>query len=221
MTSSNAPGWMTGQQRLLYDAMDRRVTDLQRRAGGEYGHHADAAARLARLRRAVRAAPGSAPGVWDDTIGLLPDELVATSPNPSTWETAAHTAMTLYAVHAQGGSTAHRRGVSLGRAVRRLAQNRSAGAEPDGAVFKRFQALVAATGAESRSTHLRSIITLLRGAGVELDYARLAVDLRDLSVRRNADSVRLAWGRDFHRGDRPTTDNAASHIASPDLAETL
>ena len=216
----SAPGWMTGRRRLLYDAVDRRVSDLQRRAGGEYGHFADVAARLARLRRAVRAVPGSAPEVWDDTIGLLPDELVGTSPDPSLWESAAHTAMTLYAVHAQGGGGVHRRGVSLGLAVRRLAQERSGGAGPDGPVFKRFQALVAATGAESQSNHLRSIVTLLRGAGVELDYARLAVDLRDLADRRSADRVRLAWGRDFHRGDRPATD-AVAEIESHDLVETL
>lgn len=217
----SAPVWMTGQRRLLYDAVDARVTDLQRRASAEYGHGADVAARLARLRRAVRAVPGSVPEVWDDTIGLLPDELVGSAPDPTAWESAAHRAMTLYAVHAQGGGGVHRRGVSLGRAVRRLAQERSGAAGSDGAVFKRFQALVAATGAESQSNHLRSIVTLLRGAGMELDYARLAVDLRDLADRHSADRVRLAWGRDYHRGAHPEDDAADIAFAAPGLVETL
>lgn len=188
------------KQEKLYGVVVSRVSYLQSKNIDEEFRHPDVVARLARLRHAVTAEPGAIPEVWADTIGLLPEELLGSGGDPSEWEHAAHTALTLFAVHSQGHRTAHRERVSLGGAVRRLANARdSGGANPDSAVFKRFQALATSTSRFELRHHLRSMVTLLRAEKLQLDYGQLAVDVHDLSIPYIADSVRLRWGRDYHR----------------------
>lgn len=207
---------LDGQQRALYNAVVSRVSELQRKSTDEVIRYPDVAGRLARLRRAIKAQPGSVPAVWEDTIGSLPSELWGVD-GPSSWERAAHTAITLFALHAQSSTTAvHRRGISLGRAARRLAGERSGEDATDSPVFKRFQALATASTSEAMTYHLRSMITLMRGARtVQLDYGQLAVDIHDLANDRTADRVRLRWGRDYHRfrpdGDDTTVNHAESN----------
>lgn len=192
--------WLTGKRLVLYDAVVKRVSELQRKATDDETRHPDVAGRLALLRRSIKVPPGSVPAVWDDTIGSLPPELWGSDAAPSSWERAATAAITLFALHVQGSSTAvHRQGISMGSAVRRLANLRSAGGDADPAVFKRFQALATASTDEAVVYHLRSLITLMRSERtLQLDYGQLAIDIRDLSGGRSADGVRLRWGRDYH-----------------------
>ncbi len=205
--------WLQRDDLDVYQGVARRVGELQRRSTDEHVHDSDVAARLARLRRAVNADPGGAPDIWSDTIEVVPPRLWGTETGPSVWEVATHAAVTLFAIHMQGSATAvHRKGPSLGAAVRRFAGHRSADADqPDLAVFKRFQALATAvTGGELRH-HLRSMITLFRGSGTQLDYGLLAVDIHGLlRSPRAADAVRLRWGRDYHRVAADNDDSSAT-----------
>jgi CRISPR system Cascade subunit CasB len=191
------------------------VAGLQRRLFAE-PRDAYVLARLAKLRRAVTSAPGSDPDVWAETIGALPERLsqCAHAENgPTDFERAAHEAITLYALHQQSTTTAtHRLGVSLGAAARRLA--RATGR--DDAIRSRFQAVATASSAAAVLHHLRALITLLRSESIQLDYAQLAVDLRQLHEGTRADQVRLRWGRDFHRSTKEeaedsTPDESSSH----------
>lgn len=197
---------------LLRTAVRETVTSLQRRILAEH-RDSDAVVRLARLRRAVTSEPGSAPQVWADTLGALPDELIPSGKwsdgSPTDYERAAHEAVTLFAVHQQSRSTAaHQTGISLGAAARRLAKATGR----DESVRARFQAVATAESAAGVSYHLRSLITLLRAEGIPLDYSQLAVDLRQLHGRNGADRVRLRWGRDFHRA---VSDDAGTFPESP------
>ncbi len=201
-TMTYRPARLTGDRALLYDAVGSRIDDLTGRRGA--GFPVDPG-RLARLRRAVKDTPGRNPDVWEDTIGAVPETLWGTGDDPSSWEWAAHVAITLFAVHAQGGRIAQRRGISLGSAARRLVEER------DSASLKtRFQAVAVALTPVSLRHHLLALVTLLRDADIALDYAQLAVDLRDLNATPAAgDRVRLMWGRDYHRkpksaGGEPT-----------------
>jgi CRISPR system Cascade subunit CasB len=184
------------------------VAGLQRRLFSE-PHDAYVLARLAKLRRAVTSAPGSDPDVWADTIGALPERLsqgAQAENEPTHFERAAHEAITLYALHQQSRTTAvHRQDISLGSAARRLA--RATGR--DDAIRSRFQAVATAGSAAAVLHHLRALITLLRSESIQLDYAQLAVDLRQLHEGTRADQVRLRWGRDFHRATKEEAEDSA------------
>lgn len=217
MTSprSDPRSFLTAGQAELYNAVEKHVSTLQRWALDEQARHPDVAARLARLRRAVAVSPGSAPDVWADTIAIVPESLSGTSEVPTVAERAGHTAITLFAVHTQGGrGAAHRRGQSLGRAVRLCVAARSADGDPtDSPVFKRFQALATASSPAELNHHLRSMVTLLRAESIALDYGLLAVDIHSLASVEGAKRVRLRWGRDFHRSPIDTDESDSTKTA--------
>ncbi|MCB9440930.1 MAG: type I-E CRISPR-associated protein Cse2/CasB [Mycolicibacterium sp.] len=192
---------MNKQDKKLNKAVTKRVRELQRKAIDETTRYADVPARLARLRRGINAEPGSVPEIWSDTIGALPEDLWGRGDNPSRYEQAAHTAITLFSLHLQSARAAvHRPGISLGSAARQLASARTGvRGQHDPAIFKRFQALATASSREELNHHLRSLITLMRGEGVQLDYGLLAADLAGMQTPRQADRIRLRWGRDYHR----------------------
>lgn len=172
----------------------------------------DVTARLARLRRAITSEPGSIPAVWQDTIGTLDPDLLNRDDTPSPYEYAAHSAITLFALHQQAAAAGmHKPGISLGRAVRQL--GRHTGNEE--AVRKRFMALATSETREELLHHLRGLITQLRSAGVPLDYGRLAVDLRRLQTAAAADGVRLSWGRDYYRENHQELAAGSGAAASP------
>lgn len=179
----------------LRTTVSKTVSGLQSRICNEYRDPA-AVAQLARLRRAVTATAGSVPEVWQDTIGRLPDTLLGHDDSPSDYETAAHQAITLYAVHQQSAPAGmHRNGVSLGTATRRLV----VATDRESAIRARFQALSTASSSAELMHHLRSMVTMFRSENIALDYGQLAVDLRQLQTPGWGDRVRLRWGRDYHR----------------------
>ncbi|PSK61771.1 hypothetical protein B0E53_06326 [Micromonospora sp. MH33] len=163
-----------------------------------------AVATLARLRRAVGRAPAAdftileQTRVADDHLEkdwLRDDEATHT-------EQAMHAALTLYAVHQQSirDLPMHQDGVGLGAAVSRLARQ-SASAE---AVRRRFAALGTANSYAAVTTHLRSLVRLLRDNRIPLDYGVLAEDLVALQKPWGPSQVRGRWGRDFYRQPEPT-----------------
>jgi CRISPR system Cascade subunit CasB len=200
----------------LARAVTARAASLQRQStSNEKG---TASAQIARLRRAVNARPGSDPDVWDSTIGLVPEPELGPGDEPSRAETAAHVAMTMFALHRQGKCTeAHVTGVSLAQAVRALSRSRS-GSDSDESegVRRRFDALLTATDPVEASHHLRGLVLLLRSELIGLDYGRLAVDLADLWSATGSDRVRLRWAREYRR-----LDTTSSTDPTPTTAEEL
>ncbi|MGL4306373.1 MAG: type I-E CRISPR-associated protein Cse2/CasB [Mycobacteriaceae bacterium] len=168
-----------------------------------------ALARLARLRRATTAAPGSVPEVWEDTIGTLDGSLLGKGDEPSLYEYAAHQAITMFALHRQSGTNpVHVRKVSLGSAVRKLAGTK--GYEYEGPIRKRFLILATAESREEIAHHLRGMIGLLRAEDLPLDYGLLAVDIRKLLVPSQSKSVQLHWGRDYYGSNSNESDSQES-----------
>ncbi|MHA7271261.1 type I-E CRISPR-associated protein Cse2/CasB [Arthrobacter sp. HLT1-20] len=182
----------------LEEFIHKKVDVLQK--SYVFGDRRGSAATLAMLRRAVGKEPGVDPDIWDVTVVGLPPWYVGKTDAPSEGEHAAHTAMTLYAVHQQSKTTPmHREGPSLGRAVAKLAKSRSATESPEvsKAVKRRFDALLTAVTFDELVTHARGLIQQLRAADISLDYGRFAEDLRKLQLADQADSVRRHWGRDY------------------------
>ena len=64
--------------------------------------------------------------------------------------------------------------------------------------IRRFNALVTSDSIDEMAWHLRSLVTQLRGAGISLDYAQLAVDLYSFNFPESRDGIRLKWGRQLY-----------------------
>ena len=170
-------------------------------------------AMLARLRRGIGKEPGDAPDILEITAGGLPPEL-SRDDGPSYAERAIHTALTLYALHRQGkDESMHARaagekdenkkkdgidGDSFGRAAGRLIKPDKSN---EGAVKRRFDAVVTARDLVELSHHARGLVQLIRAAEIPItfDYARFARDLYEYCYPDARNRVRLRWGRDFYR----------------------
>lgn len=156
-------------------------------------------ATLARLRRGIGKAPGSMPEIWGPTLEGLPEQLLSKSGTPTIAEWAAHTALTLYALHQQGKDlqqkTMSRKNVSLGLAIRRLVKTD----DDEPRVKRRFDAAATSDNLEEFSHHLRGLVQLLKAEDIPLDYPALTKDLYWFQIPETKDSVRLRWGQDFYR----------------------
>jgi len=165
-------------------------------------------AALAKLRRGIGKMPGSMPELWEATMAGFPEELSGRADNPSFGEWAAHTALTLYALHQQGKDPKeqcmHRDGEALGLAVRRLVKSK----QDEARIKRRFDAAATAESVEEFSHHLRGLVQLLKAEDIPLDYAALAGDLYLFQISGARDGVRLRWGRDFYRFRKDETVDA-------------
>lgn len=198
----------------LQHAVGATAATLQAQYLGDRGIAPQTAARgrLAVLRRSAGSTALEHPLTMQEVLDSLDPGLSAedlgTQDTPSPSESAAFDAMTLFALHMQSAVTpAHVRGRSFGTAMGMLRLR-----SESGSLKPRFDALLASRDERSRLTHARSLITLLRGAGIGLDYGLFARDLRTLSSRHRA-GVLLRWARDF--ATTPRRQEAADHEASP------
>ena len=143
-------------------------------------------AELAKLRRGIGHAPGELPELWGGLLQGMPASFYGTN-GPSHEEWAVYLALTLYALHQQSNDTVcvSQLGCTLGRAVRRLAEQTVASGQDwtESSILRRFNALATAEEITEISHHLRGMIQLLRAAkpdSIPLDYPQLAVDLYGL-----------------------------------------
>lgn len=157
------------------------------------------AAMLAKLRRGIGKEPGSQPELWELTLGDLPESLWGTGAQPSYGERAAHTALTLFALHQQGKdintNCMSEVGATLGGAIRHMIRQNP---EREEAIKRRFTVSVTADSYEELVWHLRGLVQLLRSVDIKLDYPNLARDLFDYQFPGNRDRVRLQWGRQLY-----------------------
>ncbi|MGW8697604.1 type I-E CRISPR-associated protein Cse2/CasB [Streptomyces eurythermus] len=176
---------------------------------------------LAELREERRTADGEKDGVSPAYFSSLAYK--SRQEQERCEDTAVHVAVTLWALHQQSlrDEPMHLTGWSLGRSVRRLAHGKtgirdSGTATGDGGtadeiraaervenasetVRRRFVRIGAASDTDVLATRLREMVLLLRSARIPLDYTLLADQLLLWQDENRRDSVRRAWGRDFHR----------------------
>jgi CRISPR system Cascade subunit CasB len=183
--------------------VNTRVTQLQQ---GYLQRRPAAVAALAQLRRGVGKPVGAIADLWQLTLEGIPLP-PRYGEEATTNERAAHTALTLYALHQQSRREGmHRPGHSIGAAARILTRRTPS---PE-ATRRRFQALGTATTFEEVSHHARGLISQFRTLGIPLDYGQFADQLVGLLHPATADRVRLSWGRDFYRpADGERTDETA------------
>ena len=160
-----------------------------------------ATAQLAHLRRGVGASPFQYPELLgiilekeDGTEGI-PEQYRGRGDQPSNAESAAYTALTLFALHQQSqNQSMHDAEVSFGNAVGKLVGDTTT------SMKKRFDSLLTAQTENARQHYLRSLITLLRSEGIAFDYGRFAVDYMRLLNPATRQKVMYRWNRDFSYG---------------------
>lgn len=174
---------------------------------------------LARMRRAPLDNPAYDPSIYQVIFDQFPKRYQR-GELPTPEERGAYVAACLFAIHQQSKSEHMHRTAGegtarygLGTAVRRLAQS-DTGVDPASATTRRFNALVTADNSAEIVHHLRSLIGLLRGAGLALDYGRLARDLADLVSEDTSrhQRVQLRWAREFSRSASSSTPVSAPSI---------
>lgn len=156
-------------------------------------------ARLAQLRRGIGKRPGELPELWGMFLQNMPEELMSKTDEPSYAEWAVYTALTLFALHQRGHSDPmHEPGEEnrLGRAVRKLDGGND---EELDSLAQKFGLVAQSDDMTELSYRLKTVIGLLTGANIRLDYADLAADLYEFQFEDRADNIRLKWGRDFYR----------------------
>lgn len=170
---------------------------------------------IAMLARSAEHEVGKDPEIFQWTIPDI-DETdiyphgVGNDGGPTAQEEAAHTAMTLFAIHQQSKReqamhTDER--ISLGRAVGELAFRNSEEARNEypyhneKGIRAMFDSLQTASSWKETRRHARRLIRLLKREDLPLNYGLLASDLLALrGTRQQANSVRLQWGRDYQNG---------------------
>lgn len=169
---------------------------IKRKIDSLSGNETANKAMLANLRRGIGKEPGSIPILWEATLSGMPESLSGKYAEPSYGEWAAHTALTLYALHQHGKERCMSdERFPLGKAVRMLVKND----EDENRIKRRLDAAVTADSLQEVSHHLRGIVQLLKSADIPLCYPSLAEDIYLFQFSTTRDSVRLHWGRDFYR----------------------
>ncbi|MFG6303148.1 type I-E CRISPR-associated protein Cse2/CasB [Corynebacterium hesseae] len=206
-TSTDYPSTSTGP--TLRQAVARTANDLQFAILRSPNHSQSAQARatLARLRKYASVPLNDQPLALEEVLLSLHPPLsekeLGRGNAPSASESAAFHALVMFGIHMQSATTdAHVEGQSFARACGRFfAQSESQSTKP------RFDAMLVSRDEASRLIHIRSLITLLRGAKIGFDYGQFAQDLRILSARTSTQAdqnrrqgVLLRWGRDFAAG---------------------
>ena len=186
----------------LYTCIASTVARLQADYLGQNGHQRQAAVRgiLAELRKHAGKNPEEDPLSLESVLWTLdpklPDNLLGRGDAPSPTERAAYLALSYFALHMQSSRTErHKPNQSFARACGLLyGKGQSESLKP------RFDSILLAASPRARNTHIRSMITLLRGADIGFDYASFARDLQRLEYPKSRPGVLMRWGRDFATG---------------------
>lgn len=172
-----------------------------------YSAQANARGALANLRKAGSTKLDNSPLALASVLSVLYSPLSDDEIGKNDWltpsEKAVYYSLVSFSQHMQGATTkAHEPGIGFAQACGRLYAVSSSNS-----IKPRFDAMLLSRDENSMAVHLRSLISLLRNAGLPFDYARFAQDLRIL-VRstKNAEDelarnrVQLRWSRDFASG---------------------
>jgi CRISPR system Cascade subunit CasB len=155
---------------------------------------------LATLRRGIGRSLEDAPGSWPYVMEVVGSNRFR--------EEAAHVTLGLFALHhqSQDPGSMNRSGWGFGRACRALKQRRAAGGLSDDGVERRFRSAVGADSLSALATHLRGLVTMLRGENLPIDYRQLYWDLAAWRAPERRDRVALQWARDYFSS--PTEDRS-------------
>jgi CRISPR system Cascade subunit CasB len=198
-----------GRKAEIETFVGRKIYILQAEADLSSGK-----AMLANLRRGVGREPGELPQLFGILLSDMPEDFWSKSGTATKEEWVCYTALTLYALHQQGydAKSQHMHtdeGVSLGKAMYKLAASYDGDPNAEQRVVQKMRILATSADVKELSHHLRGIVQLLKANGISLNYKRLAGDLYEMQFPDGKRKVCLRWGQDFY-GGRDKKDNQES-----------
>ena len=198
-----------GRKAEIETFVGRKIYILQAEADLSSGK-----AMLANLRRGVGREPGELPQLFGILLSDMPEDFWSKSGTATKEEWVCYTALTLYALHQQGydAKSQHMHtdeGVSLGKAMYKLASSYDGDPNAEQRVVQKMRILATSADVKELSHHLRGIVQLLKANGISLNYKRLAGDLYEMQFPDGKRKVCLRWGQDFY-GGRDKKDNQES-----------
>lgn len=162
---------------------------------------------LATLRRGVGGIPGEDPGILGLILTDMPEDFFSKADaytgicKPTEAEWACYTALTLYALHQQGNDPTlvpmHMENRSLGTAMAMYAYT-SGDANAVSRMVIKLKTLASAKDMEEFSYHLKTVVRLLKGKSIALDYGRLAGDIYQFQFFDSRSDLFLKWGQDYY-----------------------
>lgn len=169
---------------------------------------------MARLRRDL---DGTAPtwmSIGEELFAQWPQELEAPaddSPEFDRQVNAVKVALELYAVHqqskgqgvAQKYQTDPSSRMTFGRACRRITPD----PEQAKGVLRRLRVVESASDFNGVVRGVRTLIMLMRGADVQIDYGSLARDLYLIQLPSQRGKVFQSWGRDYYYSKQSSNNN--------------
>lgn len=166
---------------------------------------------LAELRKGIGKEPGELPGLFGEVLKDMPESFMSRDGTPTKEEWACYTALTLFALHQRGrdggNGFAHTDDkASLGQAMRKHSAL-AADLNSEERMLKRLEAAVSSTDIRGLSYHLRSIINLISGNNISLNYAKLAEDIYEWQFPDEKNKVGLRWGQDFFKAFKEEENN--------------
>lgn len=206
--------WLAHGKAQLNNDFRGMIFDLQREYTAESGSNARSRARLARLRRDL---DGTAPtwmSIGEELFAQWPQELEAPaddSPEFDRQVNAVKVALELYAVHqqskgqgvAQKYQTDPSSRMTFGRACRRITPD----PEQAKGVLRRLRVVESASDFNGVVRGVRTLIMLMRGADVQIDYGSLARDLYLIQLPSQRGKVFQSWGRDYYYSKQSSNNN--------------
>lgn len=197
--------------RELASGLARHLCGVEKRVAKQ---DPTARALLAQLRDGGRRRPGDHVTTWALVSGIVPDQLAGRAGHASRTERSVFRAVTLHALHAQGGRAAHDSDVSVGRALRRLI-TAEGGRE---SVRRRVHAAVGSGSTPELERHMTSLVTMMRRNNIAMDYLDLQRGLAMWDNPISRTKTRLRWGRALAFID---TDNLSDHKETDSTTEKI
>lgn len=198
-----------GRKAEIETFVGRKIYILQAEADLSSGK-----AMLVNLRRGVGREPGELPQLFGILLSDMPEDFWSKSGTATKEEWVCYTALTLYALHQQGydAKSQHMHtdeGVSLGKAMYKLAASYDGDPNAEQRVVQKMRILATSADVKELSHHLRGIVQLLKANGISLNYKQLSGDLYEMQFPDGKRKVCLRWGQDFY-GGRDKKDNQES-----------
>lgn len=194
---------MTSRQEMIREYIGKKMWDLQ--------NLPDATAELAKLRRGVGKTIEDSPESWMIVLSDMPEELLGTgtgtSFKPSPSERAIHAGLGMFALHCQGNNPGQvSTNLSFAKACRKLIDHSGTN---EGAVIRRFDAMISSDGFEELTYHARGMVTMMRSSSpmIGFDYRSFVQDLYSIQFNDGKRTTLLRWGQDFYTYKDETDSN--------------
>lgn len=177
--------------------VSKKISSLQAYADSGAGK-----AVMAELRKGIGHAPGEIPKLFGIILMDMPEKFMSEDGNATKEEWAIYIALTSFAAHQQGFNLKQKamhteEKISIGRALAKLSKVYN-DINAEKRMLQKLQVFATSKDMKEAAYHLRSMIRLLNGNAIPINYALLSGDLYEFQFSDGKNRVNLRWGQDFY-----------------------